>query len=842
MASDIGDGDHLMQTSYVFVRVLGKGAFGEAILYRKTDDNSLVVWKEVNLARLTDKARRDAQTEIEILPLLNHANIVSYYNHFVDEDTLFIEMEYANGGTLHDKISQSMELFPETEAVWYLFQVTSAVSYVHHFGIIHRDIKTLNIFMTKVGLLKLGDFGISKILESKGQMAESVVGTPYYMSPEIVKGERYNFKSDIWALGCVLYEILTLTRTFDASNPLKLACDIVQSEHQSIDPQYSPDMQALVDIMLSKDPDERPTAEDILKSSLLSDAREMERKVWELNSSSRKLRLSTTTSSVSQPVVTSKMCEVYQWGGGKITPQKLELFTQEKSAIQVATGRFHFAVITFEKELYTWANPQGSDTITGQLGHGDTASYKAPKCVDSLLGTPLQQVACGEDFTLCVSDEGILYGFGSNYFGCVGVPGEDEVLSPQTVDFFVDHPVDQVSCGDSHVVVLTRYGDVYTWGNGELGKLGLGSEDDFSLPQKVELPGKHLVREVVAGPEGTFLICASGRLLACGSNEFNKLGFNTETSGLRKRKNKTYDIPCKNTFTTVKPLSRHCITSISPGKTHSAAIDHFGHLFTFGSNRYGQLGLGDFRSHTSARRVCGVLVGQRVMKVACGDYFTVVTTTEKVLNSKTLKTQDSRVSISSPKGSVFELQSDEGTDWCSELSTSNQNFSDCVSGEEEQTRDMFSLKGFEMASCDSTGSSIPPWLQQELQEAEIIPLPCIDSPDYSQASVPVAQSQPRMCNSFLDMLVKKEPHSSSSLVMEEEKVSVCCTKMRQGTRSGAEDETCEDDMQLCDLDVELLSATDFVSCTRDDLIHIIHKQNAQIKSLKKLLSEMNREK
>lgn len=117
---------------------------------------------------------------------------------------------------------------------------------------------------------------------------------------------------------------------------------------------------------------------------------------------------------------------------------------------------------------------------------------------------------------------------------------------------------------------------------------------------------------------------------------------------------------------------------------------------------------------------------------------------------------------------------------------------------------------------------------QELQEAEIIPLPCIDSPDYSQASVRAAESEPS--NSFLDMLVKKEPHSSSSLVMEEEKVSECCTKMRQGTRSGAEDETCEDDMQLCDLDVELLSATDFVSCTRNDLIHIIHKQNAQVNS------------
>lgn len=64
----------------------------------------------------------------------------------------------------------------------------------------------------------------------------------------------------------------------------------------------------------------------------------------------------------------------------------------------------------------------------------------------------------------------MLYGFGSNYYGCVGAPGEDEVLVPQAVEFFLDHPVEQVSCGDAHVVVLTRYGDVYTWGSGEFGK------------------------------------------------------------------------------------------------------------------------------------------------------------------------------------------------------------------------------------------------------------------------------------------------------------------------------------------------------------------------------------
>ncbi|XP_035665830.1 serine/threonine-protein kinase Nek9-like, partial [Branchiostoma floridae] len=98
---------------YIPVKVLGRGAFGEAILYRKTEDNSLLVWKEVDLTRLSEKERQESQTEIEILSMLDHPNIVSYYNHFLDGSTLLIEMEYANGGNLYEKIVHQDDLFPE---------------------------------------------------------------------------------------------------------------------------------------------------------------------------------------------------------------------------------------------------------------------------------------------------------------------------------------------------------------------------------------------------------------------------------------------------------------------------------------------------------------------------------------------------------------------------------------------------------------------------------------------------------------------------------------------------------------------------------------------------------
>ncbi|KAJ8308251.1 hypothetical protein KUTeg_013125, partial [Tegillarca granosa] len=537
MATDVDPSDLQLspndqETSYLFVKVLGRGAFGEAVLYRKTEDNSLVVWKEVNLARLGEKERKEALGEVDILSLFSHANIITYFNHFLDGDTLLIELEYANGGTLHSKITNQRELFPEDLVRWYMYQMTSALSYIHEYGVIHRDMKTMNVLMTKSDLLKLGDFGISKNLESQSQMAETLVGTPYYMSPEIVQGARYNNKVDIWALGCILFELLTLTRTFEATNQLRLAYEIVKGEHGKIDSKYSSAIQDLVKDLLQKESSKRPSADQILDGPVLRDSRdEMEQKVKELNAAARRMARLQSIQSMEHviPVVTSKTSEVYQWGGGKLVPQKQDIFVKGRSAVQVAAGHGHFAVVTMEKELYTWANVQGGTEIVGQLGQGNKSAYKAPKKVEALEGVGVIQVSCGDDFTLCVTDEGQVYSFGSDYDGCLGCGNEegDEVLSPIPVNFFSNLPVLEISCGENHVVALTKEEEVYTWGSGEFG------EFDFA-----NTPGKHLIRRVFAGSDGTFLVTRSGRVLACGSNEHNKLGLNSETSGLRKRKQK----------------------------------------------------------------------------------------------------------------------------------------------------------------------------------------------------------------------------------------------------------------------------------------------------------------
>ncbi|XP_071413914.1 serine/threonine-protein kinase Nek9 isoform X2 [Pithys albifrons albifrons] len=718
---------------YIPIRTLGRGAFGEATLYRRTEDDSLVVWKEVDLTRLSEKERRDALNEIVILALLQHENIIAYYNHFMDNTTLLIELEYCNGGNLYDKIlRQKDKLFEEEMVVWYLFQIASAVSCIHRAGILHRDIKTLNIFLTKANLIKLGDYGLAKKLNSEYSMAETLVGTPYYMSPELCQGVKYNFKSDIWAVGCVIFELLTLKRTFDATNPLNLCVKIVQGNRaMEVDSTvYSCELIQMVNSCLDQDPEKRPTADELLEHPLLSKRRrEMEEKVTLLNGPNKRPR-SSTVNEAPIAVVTSRTSEVYVWGGGKSTPQKLDAIKSGCSARQVCAGNTHFAVVTVEKELYTWVNMQGGTKLHGQLGHGDRASYRQPKHVEKLQGKAIRQVSCGDDFTVCITDEGQVYAFGSDYYGCIGIDKAygSEVLEPLQLDFFLTNPVEQVSCGDNHVAVLTRNREVYTWGCGEYGRLGLDSEEDHYTPQKVDVPKTLNIVSVHCGCDGTFLLTQTGKVLACGLNEFNKLGLNQCTSGIINHD--TYcEVPYATSLTLAKQLSFYKIRTISPGKTHTASIDD-NHIFAWGNGGNGRLAMTSTeRAHGSdictswPRPIFGSL--HHVPDLSCRGWHTIIIV-EKVLNSKTIRSNSSGLSIGTVAQSCTTGGGEEEDNNEQEAETPNP--SGGFRGTIEADREL----GGWISTTEATGgnstdsSSCPGWLRKELENAEFIPMP--DSP------------------------------------------------------------------------------------------------------------------
>lgn len=258
--------DDLELPEYDRVKMVGKGSFGVAVLYKRLHDNKLVVLKQINLSDLTPSERCLAMNEVEIFSKLHHPNIINYYGNFIKENTLFIEMEYADGGTLNTVLMKRgyNKYFPEKYILKVFEQITSAINYMHLENILHRDLKTANIFLNSKGIVKIGDFGISKIMNTKIN-AETVLGTPYYFSPEMCEGKSYNQKSDIWALGCILGEFCCLKKAFAATNLSELVGKIMSGQYVPIPDLYSDSLKYVLKQMLMINADDRPSATELLQ-------------------------------------------------------------------------------------------------------------------------------------------------------------------------------------------------------------------------------------------------------------------------------------------------------------------------------------------------------------------------------------------------------------------------------------------------------------------------------------------------------------------------------------------------------------------------------------------------
>ena len=213
----------VFKSKYRKIKLIGKGSFGEAVLVRSKADGKRYVAKAIETAAMTPKEKRDVQNEIKILAAVNHPNIIRYQEHFDDGTLMFIVMEYADGGDLSTRIKERKKqdpivpFDPQLCVFWFL-QIAMALKYLHDKHVLHRDLKTANVFLTSKNVVKLGDFGISTVLQNTMACAKTVCGTPYYFSPELCQSKPYNNKSDVWALGVVFYETLTLARPFNAKS------------------------------------------------------------------------------------------------------------------------------------------------------------------------------------------------------------------------------------------------------------------------------------------------------------------------------------------------------------------------------------------------------------------------------------------------------------------------------------------------------------------------------------------------------------------------------------------------------------------------------------------------
>jgi NIMA (never in mitosis gene a)-related kinase len=219
---------------YELLKSVGAGSFGQVWLARRKRDDVLVAVKKIDLGGMDEKARTETRNEVDVLRMLDHPNVTRYHEALVEAQQLHIVMEYVSEGDLTARVKQLAARgdnggrLTEDEVMWYFVQICLALHHLHGQGILHRDLKAQNIFIAAGDIVKLGDFGISKVLGSQTGFCSTVVGTPYYLSPEMCMGKHYNKKSDIWAMGCVLYELITQKHAFEGNSLPALVMKILK--------------------------------------------------------------------------------------------------------------------------------------------------------------------------------------------------------------------------------------------------------------------------------------------------------------------------------------------------------------------------------------------------------------------------------------------------------------------------------------------------------------------------------------------------------------------------------------------------------------------------------------
>ncbi|GFV65405.1 hypothetical protein TNCV_2638351 [Trichonephila clavipes] len=256
--------------SFKIIKALGEGSFGSALLVQDIVSQKQYVVKKVPLLNLSETEKEEAMKEVEVLSQMKHPNIITYHKSFEENGNLYIVTDYCDGGDLYSKIQvQKGTYFKENQILDWFVQICLAVKHVHDRRILHRDIKTQNIFLTKSGIAKLGDFGIARVLNNTSELARTCIGTPYYLSPEICENKPYNNKSDIWSLGCVLFELTTLKHAFEAKNIKNLVFKIIKGSLPQIPDMYSPELRSLLAQIFVRNPHERPSVNAILRKPIV---------------------------------------------------------------------------------------------------------------------------------------------------------------------------------------------------------------------------------------------------------------------------------------------------------------------------------------------------------------------------------------------------------------------------------------------------------------------------------------------------------------------------------------------------------------------------------------------
>ena len=259
--------------NFIFEKMIGKGSFAK--VYRVINKNNKQIYaiKKLKLDEINKFGPKYLINEIKFLASHNCKNIINYHTVFLDTSSIYIVMQYASKGDLYQIIKKhkiNNTKLTEKEILHYFTEICFGLQYLHKNNIIHRDIKSSNIFIDNNNSIKIGDFGIIKIMQNYMMYANTLIGTPLYMSPEIYKNERYNTKTDIWSLGCTLYEMMALTQPFNANNIHDLKCKIFLGKYNMLElNMYSNELKQLVKTLLSTNSYIRPSIDNILNNNYI---------------------------------------------------------------------------------------------------------------------------------------------------------------------------------------------------------------------------------------------------------------------------------------------------------------------------------------------------------------------------------------------------------------------------------------------------------------------------------------------------------------------------------------------------------------------------------------------
>ena len=552
---------------------LGRGQFGIVYLCQHADGRKAVD-KRVGLQGLSKEQLSQTFREIDLLRRLNHDYVVKYYHSWETDElesdkggaptrTLHILMEYCEEGSLEEALTEQKDTygkrpFPTSKIRGWLRQLTSALDYIHSQRVIHRDLKTANILLTgkDAHIAKLGDFGISRLMSSQTNFASTAVGTPYYLSPELITSDGYDGRADIWSLGVILYELIAFVRPFHGDNIAQLAMAIARKAPSPLPAGTPQDMIMFIERCLKKDKTTRPTAHELLHTEPMATwSRQAQEQSQESQQQPQQSPSTTPLDATTDSVPSTS------------TTTPLEATTDEMLSALPTTKAGGSA--SEEGDDGRPKLPRG-DTVPLSSNSGGKEEEEAGMVLEALLG--------GDGG----GDEG-MEGALSLEFTRLGIPGGLRQLYQwrtiadqsgcgsasdpiwQVVDALVGKEVICLSQGINDTAILTHNGELYTW-------KASGADIDLSFAPNVRAARRPAASEalhakrVALGNEVLLLLDKESKL-------WEWLSDNNKPSPLR----------CNELPSAAKVLSVSC------GYDHCAASTSEGLVYTWGRNEDGQV-------------------------------------------------------------------------------------------------------------------------------------------------------------------------------------------------------------------------------------------------------------